>query len=108
MSAVDKAALFAPRLPEEDFEIPGVGTIRIRALTREEALGLRDRDLTVAQVELALLQAAMVAPALTGEEIVRWQKASPAGELEPVTAAILRMSGMAKSAPKEAMKSFRE
>jgi hypothetical protein len=108
VTAVNKEALFAPRLPEQDVEIPGVGTIRVRALTREEALTVRGREMPVDEMERRLLEAALIAPALTKGEVRLWQQACPAGELEPVTNAILELSGMTAEAPKEEMKQFRD
>lgn len=105
---VDKNALFARRLPERDIEIPGVGTVRVRALTREEALTVRGREMPVDEMERCLLEAALVAPVLTKGEVRLWQQACPAGELEPVTNAILDLSGMTADAPKEEMKQFRD
>lgn len=105
--AVDKAALFKGRITEEELDVPGVGTIRIRALTRTEALEIRGVDLPVAELERKLLAWALVEPRLTEDEARQWQDASAAGELEPVTKAIARLSGMEQSAPKEAMRKFR-
>ncbi len=49
----------------------------------------------------------MVDPLMSEEEIRQWQNVAPAGELQPVQDAILRMSGMSADAVKEAVKSFR-
>lgn len=111
---MDKELLFKPRLPEADVEIPGVGTVRVRGLTRDEVMVVRKstdmehvdgpRALTL---ERKMLAAAMVEPALTESEVGRWQKAAPAGELEPVVRMVQELSGMLDDAPKEAMKTFR-
>lgn len=105
--AVDKDALFKPRTTEEELDVPGIGTIRVRALTRSEALEIRGKELPIAEMEQKLLAWAMVEPTLTVDEVRRWQDASAAGELEPITTAIARLSGMETSAPKEAMRRFR-
>lgn len=107
---MDKELLFKPRLAEEDVNIPGVGTVRVRALSRAEVLMVRkatdlagDVDGPRALVlERKMLAAAMVEPALTESEVGRWQQASAAGELEPVTEAIQRLSGMLPNSAKEA------
>lgn len=109
--AVDREALFASRLPEADVEISGVGTVRVRALSRAEVLGLQKKvgdgaDRT-ARLERETIALAMVDPSLTVMEVQRWQEASPAGELEPVTDAIQELSGMKPTAEKEAMLDFR-
>jgi hypothetical protein len=83
---VDKQALFAPRLPEEDVEVPG-GTVRVRGLSRH------------------LLSVAMVAPTLTAEEVALWQAASLSTEIESVVSSVVRLSGLEDNSAKEAYKS---
>lgn len=101
MGAVDKDALFAPRLPTADVEVPGVGTVTIRALSRAEVMRARSDVKSIedaikrqAELERRMLASAMVAPELTAEEVRRWQRASPAGEIEVVTDAVERLSGL--------------
>lgn len=106
--AVDKAALLAPRFAEEDVEIPGVGSVRIRSLSRAEALEVRGTELPYAEMERKLLAMTLVDPVLTEDEVGAWQAASPAMELEPVARAAARLCGMEVTAPKEAVKRFRE
>jgi len=108
MAAVDKDALFTPRLAEQDVEIEGVGTLRIRALSRAEVLGLQNQDLSAPRMEQKLLALALVNPRLTEDEVKRWQRAASVGELEPVTDAVMAVSGMNKDAAKEAVKTFRD
>lgn len=108
MATIDKNALFAPRLPEEEFEISGVGSVRIRALTRAEMLRIRGKEMPVDEMERQLLSLALVAPKLTEDDVRKWQHASAAGELEPLTKAVMRLSGLEATAPKEAVKRFRE
>jgi hypothetical protein len=104
---MDKEALFAPRLPEDDVEVPGVGTVRVRGLSRAEAMHVQAANGPEA-TERRILALGMVDPPLTEAEAGRWQKASPAGELEPVTDRIAELSGMKPGADKETYKSFRD
>jgi hypothetical protein len=105
-----KELLFKSRLAEADVAIPGVGTVRVRALSRAEVLMVRkatdlagDVDGPRALVlERKMVATAMVDPVLSESEVARWQRASAAGELEPVTDAIQRLSGMLPTAAKEA------
>jgi hypothetical protein len=105
-----KELLFKSRLAEADVAIPGVGTVRVRALSRAEVLMVRkatdlagDVDGPRALVlERKMVATAMVSPVLSESEVARWQRASAAGELEPVTDAIQRLSGMLPTAAKEA------
>lgn len=105
---VSKDQLFTTRLTEEDVEIPGIGKVRVRALSRAEVLAFRNRTVQdVTEMERALVAAGMVDPKLTEDEVLKWQEASAAGELEPVTRTISRLSGMDEGAAKEAVKRFR-
>jgi hypothetical protein len=102
---MDKELLFKPRLPEEDVDIPGVGTIRVRGLSRHEGIHVGAANGTEAS-ERRAIACGMVDPAMTEEEVGRWQRAAPAGELDPVSEAITRLSGMAPESAKEAVKTF--
>ncbi|GHF30821.1 MULTISPECIES: hypothetical protein [Actinomycetes] len=97
---MDKSALLKPRLAERDVEVPGVGTVRVRSLSRAEALSLKGKEMSAGKMERTLLALAMVNPALTEDEVKQWQDAAPAGELNAVQDAILELSGMKKEAAK--------
>lgn len=105
MTAVDKDLLFKPRLPESDVEIPGVGTVRVRGLSRIEAIHVQEAKGTEA-TERRILALGMVDPALTEAEAGQWQRASAAGEIETVTARIAELSGMAPESPKQVYREF--
>lgn len=108
MTAIDKSELFKARLDVEDVEVGSLGTVKVRALSRSEVLAFRKRKVDdVGEMERVLVAAGMVEPALTEDEVQQWQDASSAGELEPVTRAISRLSGMDEGAAKEAVKRFR-
>lgn len=107
--AIDKEELLRKRLAAREYDIEGVGVVRLRALTRAEVHEMRaGADGPSDELERRMVSAAMVDPALTPDEVRQWQENSPAGELEPLTHEIMRLSGMAKGAPKEAMAQFRE
>jgi hypothetical protein len=97
---VDKEALFRPRLAERDVEVPGIGTVRVRSLSRTEALSIKGKEMPAAKMERLILSLAMVDPVLTEDEVKRWQDASPAGETNDVQQAILELSGMTKEVAK--------
>lgn len=100
---VDKEALFKPRLPEADVEVEGLGTVRVRGLSRAEAMKVQNLSGTAA-IERAMLSMAMVAPKLSEGEVRQWQEASIAGEIEPVTNKVAELSGMTETAAKDAYK----
>src|SRR5688572_30491197 len=97
---IDKATLLKARLAEQEVDIPGVGTVRVRALSRAEALEVQGLGGDVAAIERKILALGMVDPPLTDAEVGEWYAAAPAGELEPVCQAIVAMSGLSEGAPK--------
>lgn len=100
--------LLAERFGVEEVELPGLGTVKVRPLTRAEAMKIRGVELSVDEMERKLLALAMVDPKMTEEQVGRWQDVSPAGELQPVAEAIVRISGMEQAAGKAAYADFRE
>ncbi|MES2211414.1 MAG: hypothetical protein V4515_14720 [Chloroflexota bacterium] len=100
--------MFVDRLQREDVEIPGVGTITVRALTRMELLlAGKLSDQGVAAVERRMLSYAMVDPEMSEAEVERWQKCSPAGDIQPLMPAINRLSGIGQGAEKSGVQSVR-
>lgn len=105
---MDKEQLFKARLRERDVELPDVGTVRVRALARGEVMSIRDAgEMDIEEYERKLIALAVVDPVLTEDEVRRWQEAAPAGELEPVTNAIVELSGLDQEAAKQAYQRFR-
>jgi hypothetical protein len=111
---VDKDLLLKPRLPEADVDLPGVGVVRVRALTRGEVMLVRKATDSEAMdgprvlvLERKLLAKAMVDPPLTEAEVGQWQEASVAGELEPVVETVQRLSGMLEGANKSGVPGVR-
>jgi hypothetical protein len=105
---IDKEKLLAKRLKTETVEIPDVGDVVVRALTRAEAFQFTEKDLEPEDMERRLLAAALVDPQLTLDEVAEWHSASAPGEIQPVVQAILRLSGLEVDAPKKAYQQFRE
>lgn len=104
-----KARLLAPRLTEDTVDIPGVGTVRVRCLTRFEAALVGKIDTgDVAALERKILSMGVVDPPMTEAEIGLWQAGAPAGELDPVVQRIAELSGMTDHAAKAAYKSVRD
>lgn len=103
-----KAALLAKTsVGPEEMEVPGVGTVSIRPLTRAEALGMQDIDMRADLMEQKLLALAMVDPQLTEDEVAEWQANSPAGLMHDVVLRIIEISGMHQVAAKSAYADFR-
>lgn len=104
---MDKELLFKPRLAEDDVDVPGVGTVRVRGLNRIEAMQVSSAGGPEA-IERRMLAFGMVDPKLTEDEVKEWQRASAAGEMEAVSARIAELSGLSPGAGKETYKSFRD
>lgn len=106
---MDKDLLFRPRLPEDDVEIPGVGTVRVRGLSRQEMLdaakGHEDDDSL--GMEREMLAYAMLDPKMTVDDVARWQQVSPASEINDVLNRVNALSGIGPGAAKRAYKSVR-
>lgn len=103
---MDKAALIARRIPERDVVIPGVGTVRVRGLTRAEALLVRHDVDGEVEKERMILALTMLDPPMTVEDASAWQDGSPAGEIEPITDVVMELSGMVSGSAKRAVKDF--
>lgn len=104
---MDKELLFKTRLPEAEVDVPGIGTMRVRGLSRAEVMVMRKA--TDAEqldgpralvIERKMLAAALLDPQLTESEVGRWQAAAVAGELDPVSRRVQELSGLADDAPK--------
>lgn len=96
---MDKAKLLANRAGgTQDVEIPGVGTVKVRALTRAEVKACKGKD-DLTQ-ENQLIAAGMVDPVLTPDEVSEWLDNAPAGEAVAVIEAIRDLSGLGEGAQK--------
>ena len=102
-----KARLLKPRVSEGEVELDGIGTVRVRGLSRAEVYMTQQAKGTEA-MERKILALGMVDPPMTEAEVAEWQRSSPAGEMEPVTVKIQELSGIGKAAEKQAMQSFRD
>lgn len=105
--SIDKETLFKPRTTEDVVELDGIGTIRVRGLTRTEVFMVQQCKGTEAS-ERKILSLGVVDPSLTEVEARRWQENSPAGEIEPVVDKIRKLSKLHDGADKESYKSVRD
>lgn len=105
---LDKNALLAKREHDtEDVELPTLGgSVKVRGMTRAEALRIVGKPMDADEAERKLLALAMVDPVMTEDDVRQWQKVAPAGELEPIGVAIRRLSGLGSNAVKEGIAQF--
>ncbi len=99
MSAVDKGALLARRLNEGEHEIEGVGTVKIRGLSRAEVLAAQKLGDT-AKSDRFMVARALLEPKLSEADVQTWQENSGAAEIEGLTVAIANLSGLGVKADK--------
>ena len=109
MATVSKSDLLTKRFGVHDVEIEGVGTVKVRPLSRAEALTLQGKEMPVEVSDRKLIAMAMVEPRLTEDEVAQWQDSSPAGEIGQVAVKVLQLSGMEERATaKEEYRRFRD
>jgi hypothetical protein len=114
--AVDKSALLNQAAPEQaDVEIPGIGTVIVRGLTRAEVVRQRKASDTTAldgarqlEIERQMVAAGLVDPVMTVDEVANWQKVDTSGQIELVSTRIAELSGLLTTSEKDAYKSFRD
>lgn len=95
---ISKEQLLKQALTEAEVEIPGRGTVRVRSLTRAQALRVSAAD--PLEAEVIALTGGLVEPALTADEVHQLLDATGADELQPVVDEIMRLSGMGEGAQK--------
>jgi len=102
---MDKAAFLerarAAGLPQDDVDVPGIGTVRVRALSRAEALTLPDGW----EKEAHVLAIGIVSPSFSVSEIKALLGETAAGVLQAASIRIAELSGMLEETPKAAYKS---
>lgn len=108
MSTVaSKAGLLARRLGDGEHEVPGVGVLKIRGLSRAEVLEVQKLT-DIAQSDRRMISLAVVEPKLTEADVKVWQENSGASEIEDLTKAVAALSGLAGESAKAAYQQFRD
>lgn len=104
--ALSKEALLATKgIGTEEVEVPGVGTVVVRGLSRSEVVALVHLDADV--MEIRSMVDGMVDPSLTFDEVEEWRKEASSEVIRPISDAILTLSGLAEGARHEAERQFR-
>ncbi len=85
----------------EDYDLPGVGTILIRGLSRGEFLiAQRNYPNNDAQQERYVLSRAVLIPEITEDDVADWQEASGIAEINNLAKKINELSGIGAGADK--------
>lgn len=98
--------LLASRLPEDTVDVPGVGKVTVRGLSRKEvgtaitAARSEDGELDSDTLEIAYLAMAMVDPTFTQEEADLWHSTAGMAQIQPVIDKISELSGLGRAAAK--------
>jgi hypothetical protein len=101
---MDKSKLLVDRVTTVTgtVDIPGLGTIKLRALSRHEMIEGGKLE-GVLEQERYILSRAMIDPPMEEHEIVEWQKCSIPGEINAVATKVNELSGIGKGADKSAV-----
>jgi hypothetical protein len=103
-----KARLLKPRVSEGTVDIAGVGTVRVRGLSRGEVFAIQTVAKTTEEMERKTLALALLDPVMTEAEVREWQQNSPAGEMEPVADKVKELSGIGQGADKSGVPAVRD
>jgi hypothetical protein len=91
---LDRETLLKARLPEREITLEGVGELRVRALSRAEAMRLKEFSDKAVEGETLVLKLGVVDPVLSDDDVRAWRDVAPADEIETVLGAILDLSGL--------------
>lgn len=105
---MDKSLLFKPRCPERDVELPGVGTVRLRGLTRAQVMEISKGVNAGKNMEPVALSWSLVDPELTVDEVCELFTVASFAEIQLLSTTVNELSGIAGLADKEAYKSTGE
>lgn len=99
--------LIKPRAGEdtEDYDLPGVGTVAIRSLTRAEFIQAQKRfgDDMEKQEQFILSRCVVKPEGVTESVVAQWQRASGIGEINELAKYINKMSGIKSGADKSSV-----
>lgn len=87
----------------------GKGTMKVRALTRLEAMKMREKgEMVSIEMEQKMCALGIVDPKMTEKQVARWQEISPAGDMETVIRKIMDLSGLEERPGKSSLSEVRE
>jgi hypothetical protein len=98
MTYVDKAALLACDIDAEDLDVPGLGLVRVKGLTRAETV--ETMAFEGAAWERAIIVRGLVEPRLTDEEVLNFQNNKRSGVVTTIFNQIVHLSGVERGAAK--------
>jgi hypothetical protein len=100
---IDREAFLKPRLAEREVDLPGVGTILVRGLSREEVVAMQPLKNDTAALEQRIIELGLVNPALSAADVGAWYAAASTGEVDLIVDAICDLSGVSTGGPKSGL-----
>lgn len=104
MSMLTRDQILARKTGRGTVTLSDGGTVAIRALTRDEALAVRDLP-SVADQDNFIIATGLVNPAMSVDDVAAWAANDAAGDLAAVSEGIAELSGMTAKSGKAATKS---
>jgi hypothetical protein len=105
MAMLSKESLLARTLPQQDVDLAD-GTVRVRALSRTEAVHVATFGNDVNAAEVFIITCALIEPQLTEDEVRGWRDVAPTGEIDAVANTVLELSGLTPAAAEAALHRF--
>lgn len=103
---ISKDAFLKASLPESEFNVPGLGTIRLRGLSRAEVVRFAELDFDGREVHT--LACGIVAPELTEDEVREWRSTVVSRTVRLINDEIIKLSALNENAVGDAKRSFQE
>lgn len=103
---IEREAFLKHRLGERVVDLPGVGQVRVRGLSRQEVFEIQKIKDTEA-MERRVVFCALVEPKLSEDDVAEWYAHAPAGEIDLVVTPIQELSGLAEGAAKSSVPTVR-
>lgn len=101
---MDKAALLKGFLPEDDVELPsGIGTVRVRGLSRIEAVRMHkliEKGTEEVDAEVTACALGMLDPVMSEDDVKAWREVALAADVQAVAQRISELSNMDPNAGK--------
>ena len=104
---IDREVFLKAALPEAEVDLPGVGPVRVRGLTRAEVVALQGFKADVGAVERRIIALGLVDPALGPDDVDVWYDTAPAGMTDLIVNEVSRLSGLSDGATKSGVPGIR-
>lgn len=107
---IDKELFLKARIPERVVDIPDVGEVRLRGLTRAEAKRVQEllQPESKEDADAVMLSLCMVQPEISPSEAAAWLEEASLQEASLLLAACLDLSGLTEEAAKKTYEQFRD